>query len=80
MSKDKILRVLYPSEIDEFVSRRGVNKVAVRNFLGSIEFSETPDAAIINLRLYSKTHKLNRATIKVIEDGINRAIRRPIKL
>ena len=78
--KDKILRVLFPSEIEEFASRRGVNKIAVRDFLGSIEFSETPDAATVNLRLYSKTHKLNRTTIKVIEDGINRAIRRPIKL
>ena len=78
--KDKILRVLFPSEIDEFVSRRGINKVAVRNFLSSIEFSETPDAAIINLKFYSKTHNLNRATIKAIEDGINRAVKRPIKL
>ena len=78
--KDEILKVLYPSEIEEFASRRGVDKIAVKDFLNSIEFSETPDAAIINLSLSSKKYKWNRATVKAIKDGINRAIKRPIKL
>lgn len=78
--KDKVLRPLFPSEIEEFASRRGVNKIAVKGFLSFIELNETPDAATVNLRLYLKTHKMSKATIKTIEEGINRAIKRPIKL
>ena len=77
--KDKVLRPLFPSEIEDFASRRGVNKIAVKDFLSSIEFCETPDAATVNLRLYLKTHKLSKLTVKTIEEGIDRAIKRPIK-
>lgn len=80
MSKDKVLRKLYPSEIEDFASRRGTNKTAVKDFLGIVELSETPEAAIINLKLHSDFDKWNKATMRAIEEGINRAIKRPVKL
>lgn len=80
MSKDKVLRPLFPSEIEEFTSRRGVDKIVVKDFLGSIEFSETVDVAIVNLSIYSKRYNWNKATRKAIEEVIKRAVKRPVKL
>lgn len=74
--EENTLRKLYSSEIEEFANRRGANTMIVKAFLENVEFNETSDAAIVNLRLY----KYSKATRNAIIDGIIRAIKRPVKV
>jgi hypothetical protein len=55
--------------IQELASRKGVRKIAVENFLGSVEGLSRP-AAIMNLAQDARDYRWNAATQSAIKRGI----------
>lgn len=61
------------AKIEKLASRKGVKRVAVENFLGTMDGSNKSDAWW-NLRADAKSYGWNDATVKAISDGIASAI------
>jgi hypothetical protein len=67
------MRELTNDEIEKLSSRKGVKKIAVENFLSSLDDLSVSDA-YSNLRLDTRMYKWNSATVKAINDGIKKAL------
>jgi hypothetical protein len=63
---------LSAERIQELASREGVKKVAVENFLGTMDYL-TCDEALANLELDTKSYRWNAATGRAIQQGIMEA-------
>jgi len=59
-------------EIERLSSRKGVRKIAVENFLISLNDASYSDA-MANLRRDTDLYKWNASTRKAISDGIRKA-------
>lgn len=67
--------MLTPEQIERLASREGVRRVAVENFLGSLDGSSAVDA-FQNLRADARSYGWNEATRTAIADGIRRHFER----
>jgi len=65
------MRKLTNQEIEKLAGRRGVRKIAVENFLGTMGTDK--QTATSNLWLDVGLYKWNNATVKAILDGIKLA-------
>ena len=65
---------LTTDKIEKLASRKGVKKVAVENFLGTL-WDSTSWSAFANLDADARSYKWNAATVKAIRDGINLAFK-----
>lgn len=63
---------LTPEQIQKLAGRKGVKRVAVENFLGSLAGSRASDA-FSNLRQDARDYKWNAATVTAISKGITLA-------
>jgi len=62
---------LTSEEIQKFASRKGVRKIAVENFLGTIDTDyDTRVGCIMNCHMDAELYKWNRPTVIAIESGI----------
>lgn len=66
------MRNLTASEIEKLASRKGVKRIAVENFLGTL-FDSTVTDAYYNLQADARSYNWNAATVKAIESGITLA-------
>lgn len=62
--------MLNAEQIEKLASRKGVKKIAVENFLGSLYGNQTASDAYANLSMDARSYKWNAATVKAISDGI----------
>lgn len=69
------MRSLTGKEIDELAAKKGVSKVAVENFLGSVGEAGSEAGELANMREDARTYKWNVATQKAIRAGIQLAYR-----
>ena len=60
---------LTAEQIEKLASRKGVKRIPVENFLGSLDGSNFLDA-LANLNMDSRLYGWNAATIKALQDGI----------
>lgn len=65
------MRQLTSEEIATFAGRKGVRKIAVENFLGTM--GENYRDASMNLKLDARLYRWSTATVKAIEAGIELA-------
>lgn len=63
------------AEIEKLASRAGVKKVAVENFLISLDTAAPKDAHLANLEMDARLYKWNAATVAAIRTGISTAYR-----
>lgn len=61
---------LTEEDIESLASRPGVRRIAVENFLGTLD-GLTLYEATGNLKLDAKLYKWNVATVNAIQDGID---------
>lgn len=67
-------RPLMGTEIDGFAARKGVKRIAVENFLGTMDVEQTPMAAhLINLESDARDYRWSAATKAAIKAGIKLA-------
>lgn len=64
---------LTSEEIEKYASRKGVKKIAVENFLGTLGGAGSMGGELANLYADTQAYKWNSATVKVIESGIKKA-------
>ena len=62
--------MLTKEQIDKLASGKGVRRIAVENFLGSLGGSDRMGASM-NLHADAKCYKWNAATVNAIRKGIN---------
>ena len=62
---------LSSAEIDKLAARKGVRKIAVENFLGTLG-SEGRSGALQNLYSDAASYKWNSATVSAITSGIDK--------
>lgn len=67
------MRKLTFEEIETLASRKGVKRIAVENFLMTVEHCEKKSHAQANLYHDARLYKWNAPTIKAIADGIRKA-------
>lgn len=67
------MRRLTTEEIEKFASRKGVRKIAVENFLGTLTANPNRYCAVQNVYLDQSLYRWNSATVKAILDGIDLA-------
>lgn len=68
------LRALTSAEIEKLASRKGVKRIAVENFLGSMHYGDaTPRDVYHNIQADAKSYGWNAATRKAIEAGLKLA-------
>lgn len=67
------MKELSDTEIESLANRKGVKKIAVENFLGSLGNAGGIQAELANLRSDAQSYKWNSATVKAIEAGIKKA-------
>jgi hypothetical protein len=60
--------------IEQLASKRGVRRIAVENFLASLE-SGSESGAMMNLVQDARSYKWNAATVAAIRTGIREAFR-----
>ena len=65
-------------EIEQFASLKGAKRIAVENFLGTLENNETKTDAMINLRADANSYHWNEPTYNAIRKGIHYACRNGI--
>ena len=58
------------SQISRLATRDGVRRIAVENFLSSMD---DPSEALANLELDARLYRWNAATVRAIRDGIRMA-------
>ncbi len=66
---------LSQARIEELASRSGVKRMAVENFLGTLD-GLTREEALANLEQDTKAYRWNAATGRAIQQGIMEAFRR----
>ena len=69
------MKTLTSQEIEELASRDTVKRIAVENFLSSLD-SLTKDNAISNLKKDARLYRWNAETVRAIRDGIVVAFKR----
>ena len=62
--------MLTEKQIDELASGKGVRRIAVENFLATVEVNRNAVEAIQNLRYDAGCYRWNDATCKAIRKGI----------
>lgn len=67
------LRKLTLEEVERFASRKGVKRIAVENFLGTVTANPTRRDALGNVGWDARLYRWNAATQKAIRDGIDMA-------
>jgi hypothetical protein len=67
------MRKLTSEEIEKYANRKGVKRIAVENFLGTVTANPTRSAALSNLYMDAGMYKWNSATLSAIEAGIKKA-------
>jgi len=67
------LKPLFLEQISPLAHRQDVSMTAVMNFLMTVQYNETIDAALENLRSDAASYGWNAATIKAIRAGIHLA-------
>ena len=65
------MRDLTGPEIEALASPKGVKRVAVENFLGTMGADRT--AALMNMNADARSYRWNRDTVRAILDGIRLA-------
>lgn len=70
--------MLSPQRINELANRKGVNRVAVINFLSTLNANPTYLSAIQNLDADAKSYRWSFETIKAIRVGIVEYFRKSI--
>jgi len=71
------MRKLTLKEIEKFSSRKGARKIAVENFLATMEPGYV--VAAMNYRADARAYRWGRATCKAIEGGIKMALNTEVK-
>ena len=64
------LRKLTSQEIEKLASKKGVRRIAVKNFLMTVHNNKSVYTACTNLRLDKKLYEWNIATEVAIREGI----------
>lgn len=64
------MRHLTRLEIDALANRKGVKKIAVENFLGSLPLDIGVEGNIINCQQDARDYRWNAATVNAIIHGI----------
>jgi len=73
------MKALTLQEIKIFATRRNVRRVAVENFLMTLQNNGTPREAYQNLFRDAKMYRWNQNTIRAIKDGIDLAVEKGSK-
>jgi hypothetical protein len=68
-----MLKPLKLEQIAPLSARKDVSQIAVENFLMTVQYNETLDAALENLMRDAASYGWNAATIKAIRAGIHLA-------
>jgi hypothetical protein len=66
---------LTPEQVERLASKKNVRRIAVENFLSSLE-GLTREEAMMNLEMDAATYKWNAATISAISEGISISFKR----
>jgi hypothetical protein len=64
------MRNLTDAEIEQLAARQGVRRIAVENFLGTLDTSVGPSGNKRNLWADAQSYKWNAATVAAIQSGI----------
>jgi hypothetical protein len=67
------MKELTHDEIEKYASRKGVKKIAVRNFLGTLGGAGSAAGELANMRSDAASYKWNAATVAAITAGIKKA-------
>jgi len=67
------VRMLTPERIEELARQKGVRKIAVENFLMSLDLALPMSVQLANLALDARLYGWNSATIEAIRQGIAEA-------
>ena len=67
------MRDLSLAEIEKFASAKGVKRIAVENFLISLDKGSGAMGNTVNLHMDAQMYKWNSATVRAIEAGIRAA-------
>lgn len=67
------LKKLEDFQIRELSQRKGVRRVAVENFLGTLTNNGSPEEAVYNMLLDAGLYRWNQETINAIKRGIELA-------
>ena len=67
------MQPLTNEQIEKLASKSGVKRVAVENFLGTLDERAGRNGSMWNLRNDSLSYKWNAATVEAILDGIKLA-------
>lgn len=67
------MKNLTEAEIASYANRKGVKKIAVENFLGSLGNAGGIQAELANLQDDAQSYKWNSQTVRAIEAGIKKA-------
>ena len=62
--------MLSNERIEELASKKGVNRIAVLNFLGTVGANKYIEYAYMNLNMDSRLYKWHQSTIDAITEGI----------
>lgn len=57
-------------DIEKLASRKNVRRIAVENFLMTVEANPDASAALYNLQCDARSYKWNAATYRAIQAGI----------
>jgi hypothetical protein len=66
-------RELTSEEIEKYASRKGVRRIAVENFLGTLGFAGSMQGELINMRNDARVYGWTAATQAAITAGIKKA-------
>jgi hypothetical protein len=64
------LQVLTSAEIETLATKEGVRKIAVENFLITVDSNSLKIHALANLQMDEKLYNWNNATVAAIKEGI----------
>lgn len=64
------MRQLTNAEIEKFAGLPRVKRIAVENFLSSVEYNKNKTDAILNMLADAKIYKWNTETVDAIREGI----------
>lgn len=67
------MRELTRTEIERYASAKGVKRIAVENFLSSLDPGSGSMGNTMNMHMDAQMYKWNEATVRAIEAGIRAA-------
>jgi hypothetical protein len=70
------MRELTSAEVEKFASQKGVKRIAVENFLSTLDTSIGVTGNTMNAQMDARMYKWNTATVRAIEAGIRLAAKR----